>query len=121
MTFRRDEVGRCREAGCGAIIVFARTSQGRSMPMDSHIPDRDDEKANLAWYRDGQGKLVVRVVTKEYQRAGFEKPGIPHFATCVPYARRQKAAAEAKKLRQLHDAGEASNVVDLFSHQEGNR
>lgn len=68
----------CRK--CGAEFVWARTAKGRAMPVDPQ--PRPD--GNLATYRDVSGQLRCRVVTAEYPIESYERPAMPHAATCVP-------------------------------------
>lgn len=73
-------MSQCRE--CGGDIVFGRTSNGKAMPLDpARYPD-DDEKANLAIYKDHTGRINVRVLKVGQQPERYEHRGIAHFATC---------------------------------------
>jgi len=59
---RPGDAGRCR--GCDAPIVWFRTVNGKSMPMDADPMPRETHR------HDDDGRLVWDVV------------GIPHWATC---------------------------------------
>jgi hypothetical protein len=50
------------------------------MPVDPQ--PRND--GNLAIYRDVHGQLRARVVTAAEPIQPYERPGMPHFATCTP-------------------------------------
>jgi hypothetical protein len=67
---------------CGADVLWAITPKGRRMPVDPE--PRPD--GNLAVYRDHLGQLRARVVTRsisgEYPREPYERPAMPHAATC---------------------------------------
>lgn len=78
----------CREASCGAPIVFARTPQGKVMPVD--IEPRDD--GNVFVHRDVHGILVCRVQSKEHpDPAAFEKRTVHHRVTCAAHQPTQTA------------------------------
>src|SRR4051812_17270841 len=63
---------------CGADIVWALTFRGKSMPLD--LEPRED--GNVATWRDVSGKLRARVVTRDNPIEPFERPAMPHMATC---------------------------------------
>lgn len=64
---------------CGADIIFGRTEKGRAMPLDPE--PRPD--GNLAVYRDHLSVLRCRVVTADAPMQSYERPAMPHFATCT--------------------------------------
>jgi hypothetical protein len=70
----------CRH--CGADVLWAITAKGRKMPVDPE--PRPD--GNLAVYRDHLGQLRCRVVTRsisgEMTMESYERPAMPHAATC---------------------------------------
>ena len=70
--------GLCRR--CGREFLWARTAKGRAMPVDPE--PRPD--GNLATHRDLHGQLRVRVVTTDTPLESWERPGMPHAATCAP-------------------------------------
>lgn len=89
----------CRR--CGEEFVWARTVKGRSMPVDPQ--PRPD--GNLATYRDVAGQLRCRVVTADEPLQGYERPAMPHAATCtppktVPVARTKDGALSLADARQ---------------------
>ena len=63
---------------CGRQIVWARTPQGRSMPLDP-----TPTPAGNAFAQYENGVLIVRVKTKDDPRP-VGTPMMPHFATCRP-------------------------------------
>jgi hypothetical protein len=65
---------------CGREFAWARTNKGKVMPVD--LEPRPD--GNLAIYKDVHGQLRARVVTAEHAIETYERPAMPHFATCVP-------------------------------------
>lgn len=76
----------CRRPGCGTAIEFARTEAGQSMPMDVQDYPAEDERANLATWRDGLGRTTCRVITAERPLMGWERRRMPHWATCSTLA-----------------------------------
>lgn len=65
---------------CGDEFLWARTAKGRAMPVDPQ--PRPD--GNLAIHRDHLGQLRARVVTTDAPIEAYERPGMPHAATCTP-------------------------------------
>lgn len=67
-----NERGRCKD--CKHVVLWARTDEGKLMPVD---PGEEPVNANLQLYRGAAtGSLRVRVV--EPGKGTF----MPHFATC---------------------------------------
>lgn len=85
----------CRS--CGAPVVWARTTDGKPMPLNA-VPD---PAGNVAAHRDPTavsaygGALVARVLKAGEEPAPWEVRGTSHFSSC-PNAdehRKKKAAA----------------------------
>lgn len=72
----------CREPVCRQEILFARTAAGKAMPLDPGRYEGDDERANVAVYRDHTGRFNARVLKKGEQPEAYEWRAMPHFATC---------------------------------------
>lgn len=74
---------------CHRPIIWAWTiANRRPMPLDPE----PDERGNAAAYRDGAGRMWVRVLgPNQHPVAPFTTRYMPHFATC-PHRRRQTAA-----------------------------
>lgn len=89
---------------CSRDILWAVTGKGKRMPIDPQ--PRGD--GNLAVYRDVHGSLRARVLKKGEQLESYERPAMPHWATC-PYADRHR-----KKPNGL-----PGNVVDLDARRKG--
>lgn len=68
--------GVCRQ--CEADIIWARTVHGKSQAID--LEPRAD--GNLAAYRDGLGRINVRVLKPGEQLESYEWHAMPHVATC---------------------------------------
>lgn len=66
----------CRR--CDAEILWGITAKGKRMPID--LEPRPD--GNLAVYRDPNAQLRVRVLEAGLKPEPYERPGMPHFATC---------------------------------------
>jgi hypothetical protein len=95
----RERVTSCSK--CGGSMTWGRTYPGgKPMPIDVEVYATDDEKANLAAYKDATGRLNVRVLKAGEQPEPYERRRMPHFATCA--ARLEAAAARR---------GEVENVI----------
>lgn len=70
------------------------------MPIDPGVYPAEDERANLAVYKDHTGRINVRVLKAGEEPESYEKRGMPHFATCP----KRVAAAKARR-------GEIPNVI----------
>ncbi len=87
---------------CPALIAFAVTEAGRSMPIDVE----PDVAGNVAVHVDGAGRIRARVVSRDRPVQGYERLHLPHFATCAA-AQRSPATA--------------SNVVPLYRKRAARR
>lgn len=90
---------------CGREFLWARTNKGKPMPVDPE----PREHGNLAIHRDHLGQLRARVVTKDAPIEAWERPGMPHAATCVPRSEpiartRDGAVSLADARRRRHNA-----------------
>ena len=65
----------CRE--CQRDILFGRTSNGRPMPIDPGVYPADDERANLAVYKDHTGRINVRVLKAGESRSPTRNAACP--------------------------------------------
>ncbi len=72
---------------CGARIRWATTQANRRpQPVDAE----QNDKGNLALWRDGAGRLWCRGLTRERPTLeGAEWQGMPHHATCTHPPRRR--------------------------------
>lgn len=107
--------GVCRR--CRRAIVFGwtvdndtRVRTGKRMPLDDARLERDDERANVAAYRDGSGALVVRVLKKGEEPDRHEWRMMPHFATCQPV---NVAARKITRARRSLQFDEGAGTLDL--------
>lgn len=81
-----NECPRCRRE-----VIWAWTEAGKRMPLDPAQYDRDDEKANAAVYTDHNRRVRVRILSAARPLEGYERRGMPHFATC-PAALAERAS-----------------------------
>lgn len=94
---------------CGAPIEWARTENGKSIPLD---PD-DVEGGNLAVVgRDGGGPHVVRYVGTDVGNR------VTHFATCEHAAQHRRPRVAPAPLPLVDEAAEAEAVerADALEH-----
>ncbi|AOE43995.1 hypothetical protein SEA_DELIAN_55 [Gordonia phage Delian] len=93
-----NQLKRCR--GCSALIFFAVTRDGRSIPVD-HKP-RPDGNLAIAPLQDGE-KAPRATVIRPGQAAGMRAAGVPvfspHWASC-PEADSFRRRARARGARQ---------------------
>lgn len=70
---------------CGARILFARTVNGKDMPLDLE----PSEDGNCILYLDGAARLAVEVLGKgkELWPTAQGTRHKPHFATCTKWRR----------------------------------
>lgn len=79
-------MGACKS--CGEHIIFAKTANGKSMPLDD-MPNAT--KGNVHIVQDGP-KILATVLGKADAQAARDKGEqlyLPHFATC-PFAGRHR-------------------------------
>ncbi|QCG77636.1 hypothetical protein HOV42_gp53 [Gordonia phage Fairfaxidum] len=92
------QVKRCR--GCSALIFFAVTRDGRSIPVDHKA--RSDGNLSVAPLQSGE-KLPRATVVRPGQAAGMRAAGVPvyspHWASC-PEADSFRRRARARGARQ---------------------
>jgi hypothetical protein len=98
----------CRKCDHGitfAIVVDGdtRVPTGKKMPLDDVLLDRDDERANVAVYRNGQQQLVARVLKKDEQPDRHERRMMPHFATCKPVNVANRTVKRIRRSTQLDE------------------
>lgn len=79
--------GRCQY--CRADVIWAMTVNGKRMPIDPE--PRED--GNAGTYRDHLGRVRVRVLKKGEQLETYERPAMPHKATCRAEKEEQRAPA----------------------------
>lgn len=84
---------------CGGAIRWAWTERNKKMPVSRDEAPRDDEKANLAIWRNHLRRLCVRVITAERPLLGFEHRCLPHFAICPPLVAEREAKRAARESR----------------------
>lgn len=87
-----------RCARCPALIAFAVTESGKSMPVDVD----PDVAGNVAVHVDGSGRVRARVVSAELPVQGFEHLHLPHFATCGALARTKPRADRSSSVVPLY-------------------
>lgn len=79
---------------CRTEVIWAFTEAGKRMPLDPAEYARDDERANAAVYTDHLRRVRVRVISADRPLEGYERRGMPHFATCpTELAKRASRAA----------------------------
>lgn len=66
-----------RCSSCGALITWALTPSGRSIPLDPDAPD-----GNLFATVDRAGRTHVRPRLLDAEPGPDETPAVSHFATC---------------------------------------
>lgn len=90
----------CREPGCGARIVYARTEAMKWQPLNAD-PDPD---GNVAVQPGGQGGLLfARTLKAGEGLGGAEKRMMPHAATCTVGRDAKKPATTAGNVIQFAD------------------
>lgn len=106
--------------GCGGPILWTVTSTGNRLPVDPE----PNPAGNVAVYRDHTKTLRSRVVSAERPLETFERPAMPHFATCPRLQRQAKpdppgvvslsAARDRKRRRDYADRHQLEGPPDAL-------